>query len=141
MRKLLVVTGLLMLAGIAFGQTLKKGNIIGLHVIQLNLDPDVTYNQYISGQEVFTSIFNKEFQGDIEVYLIKSDRGDEENSMGMIWLIKSNDIRAKYFDEEGAFTELFSTKFEKVNSAFAEKVTSLGTSDWTRLRYNDWIIL
>ena len=50
--------------------------------------------------------------------MIKSDRGDDENSVGMIWFIKSKDVRAKYFDEEGAFTELFSTKFEKVNKAF-----------------------
>lgn len=141
MKKLLVATAIFLFAGLAFGQTLEKGNVIGLHVVQLNLDPDVTYNQYISGQEVFTSLFNEEFQGDIEVYMIKSDRGDDENSVGMIWFIKSKDVRAKYFDEEGAFTELFSTKFEKVNKAFAEKVTTLGTSDWTRIRYNDWIIL
>ena len=47
MRKLLVITALLLFAGIAFGQTLQKGNLIGVHVITFDLKPGVTVDQVI----------------------------------------------------------------------------------------------
>lgn len=140
MKKLLVITALLLFAGFAFGQTLEKGNILGLHVIELNLDPDVTYNQYLSGMHEYATIFNKEFQGDLEMLIAKADRGNDENSLGLIWLFKSAELRAKYFTEEGAATELFNTMYEKVNTTFAAKQAALGISEWSSIHYNDWII-
>ena len=47
MRKLLVITALLLFSGVAFGQTLKNGAIIEIHHINLNLNPDATMNQWL----------------------------------------------------------------------------------------------
>ena len=45
--KNLILTAVLLLASIiTFGQTLKKGNFVGVHVMTVNLDPDVTMNQF-----------------------------------------------------------------------------------------------
>ena len=140
MRKLLVIASLVLFAGIAFGQTLEKGNIIGLHVVQLNPDPDVTFNQYYSGMHEYATLFNKEFQGEVEMRIAKADRGNDANSLGLIWFFKSVEVRAKYFTEDGAATELFNTKMEKANTAFADKAAALGNSTWSSIHYNDWII-
>jgi len=47
MRKLLVITALVLFAGVAFGQTLNKGGAIGFHEWTLKLNPDVTMNQFL----------------------------------------------------------------------------------------------
>ena len=70
----------ILIAGVAFGQTLQKGSILALHVISVNLDPDVTFNQWENfGLTKFIPALNEEFQGDIELYYAKVDRGDEQN--------------------------------------------------------------
>jgi len=46
MKKLILLATFILMAGTIFGQTLQKGNVLGLHVITVNLDPDVTYNQW-----------------------------------------------------------------------------------------------
>lgn len=47
MRKLLVITALLLFAGVSFGQTLIKGGVIGIHEWTIKLNPDVTMNQFL----------------------------------------------------------------------------------------------
>ena len=47
MRKLLVITALLLFAGIAFGQSFQKGGVVGIHEWTLKLNPDVTMNQFL----------------------------------------------------------------------------------------------
>ena len=141
MRKLLVIAALLLFAGIAFGQTLQKGNLIGLHVIKVNLDPDVTYNQWENfGLTKYIPAMNEEFQGDIEMYYAKVARGDDEGGLSLIWVIKSAEVRAKYFMQDGTATELFNSKNEKVIQTLADEMSKIGTSSYSRLHYNDWII-
>ncbi len=47
MRRLILTTALVLLAGITFGQTLKKGVILGVHHMTITLEPDVTMDQYL----------------------------------------------------------------------------------------------
>jgi len=137
----MIAAALFLFTGVAFGQTLQKGNILGLHVIEFNIDPDVTYNQWENFVLTkYLPAFNEEFQGDIEVYFAKVDRGDDENGMSTIYIFKSVEVRAKYFTSEGDFTELFTTKNEKVNQTVADGMSKLGTSHYIRIHYNDWII-
>jgi len=47
MKNLSLISVLIITAGSAvFGQGLQKGNLVGLHVATINLNPDVTMNQY-----------------------------------------------------------------------------------------------
>jgi len=116
MKKLIIAAAFILLTGVAFGQTLQKGSIIGVHVIKVTLDPDVTFNQWENfGLTKFIPTFDEEFQGDIELYYTKVDRGDDENGLGLIYVFKSIEVRAKYFTQEGATTELFNSKNEKVS--------------------------
>ena len=141
MKKLIIAAAFILLTGVAFGQTFQKGSILGLHVITVNLDPDVTYNQWKNvAVTKFIPAFNEEFQGDIELYYAKVDRGDDENGLSLIWIIKSVEVRAKYFTQEGTATELFNSKYEKAFQNLADEISALGTSNFTYGHYNDWVI-
>jgi hypothetical protein len=141
MKKLLIVTALVLFAGIAFGQTLEKGNILALHVITVNLDPDVSYNQWKNiGLTKLIPELNKQFQGDVKFYFAEVDRGDDENGLSLIYIFKSLEARAKYFTEEGASTELFNSRYEKAMQAFPDEISALGTTSFSYGHYNDWVI-
>lgn len=141
MKKLIIAAALILFAGVVFGQTLQKGSIVGLHVIKVTLDPDVTYNQWENFVLTkYLPVFNEEFQGDIELYYTKVDRGDDENGIGTIYVFKSVEVRAKYFTQEGNVTELFTSKNDKIIQTLADEMSKLGTSNYSRLHYNDWLI-
>ena len=46
MKRLLIAVGILLLTGVAFGQTLKKGGVIALHRVEVTLAPGVTMEQF-----------------------------------------------------------------------------------------------
>jgi len=141
MKKLVIAAVFILLAGVTFSQTLQKGSILGLHVITINLDPDVTFNQWENfGITKYIPALNKEFQGDVEMYYLKVDRGDDENGLGLLWLFKSSEVRAKYFSEEGDPTDLFNSKLEKALQSISEEMSKIGSSNYSRLHFNDWII-
>jgi len=141
MKKLIIAAAFILLAGVAFGQTLQKGSVLALHVITVNLDPDVTYNQWENfALTKYIPAYNEEFQGDIEVYYAKVDRGDDENGLSLIWVFKSLEVRDKYFDKEGIATELWISKNEKVNQTLAGENSKLGTSGFSYGHFNDWVI-
>jgi len=41
-----IILVLLVSAGSVSGQSIEKGNLIGLHTVTVDLDPDVTMNEY-----------------------------------------------------------------------------------------------
>ena len=141
MKKLIIAAAFILLAGVAYGQTLEKGNILALHVVKVNLDPDVTYNQWKNvAVTKFIPAFNKLFQGDIKLYFAEVDRGDDENGLGLIYVFKSLEVRDKYFTQEGTATELFNSNYEKAAQAIADELNTLGVSSFSYGHYNDWMI-
>ncbi len=46
MKKLILLAALVLVACTIFGQTLQKGNLVGVHVLDVIIQPDVTYNQW-----------------------------------------------------------------------------------------------
>ena len=137
MKKLILITAaLLLVAGTTFGQTLQKGNLVGHHVLTINLDPDATMNQFIDFY-VNKSIpeFEKNFPG-MKVYLAKGIRGENENSFGVFYIADSVEDRDKYWNEDGTLNELGNSAWEKLQPVF-EEGSKLGTFTTT---YTDWVI-
>ena len=139
MKKLILITAaLLLVAGTNFGQTLQKGNLVGFHVGTVILDPDVTSNQFNDFYlNKYIPELEKQFQGDIKVYLAVGDRGDDENLVGAFWVFKSVEVRDKYFSQEGTMTELFNSKMEKIQPIH-EELNKLGI--YSEKHYTDWVI-
>jgi len=136
MKKLLVITTLILFSGITFSQSLEKGNLIGLHIFSLNLDPDITYNQYENFfLQRYIPELDKNFP-DVKHYFTKGNREDNENSIGLIVLFESQEIKDKYYNKDGSRTELMISTQEKMIST-REKLDSLGT---VTTKYTEWII-
>jgi len=138
MKKLLVLTALILFSGIVFSQTLEKGNLIGVHVGKVILDPDVTLNQWKDFYlNKYSPAVGKGFQGDLKLFLGLADRGDDENMISIFWVFKSIEARDKYFTQEGEATELLISEWEKLQP-IREEANKLGT--WNRKHYTDWVI-
>ena len=136
MKKLIVVTALILFTGVTFGQTLQKGNLVGMHILTINLDPDVTMNQFL---DFFSSKVIPEIEESFpgwKAYLVKGIRGENANSFGLIYVIESEEDRNKYYNEDGSQNELGNSIVEKVQPILTE-LNQLGT--WTS-KYTDWLV-
>lgn len=138
MKRIMLLTILILFAGVLSGQTFKKGNLVGFHIGTVNLSPGVTYEQWETflKDKVFEA-YNKEFKGEIMVYLADGERGKYGKYIGRIMVIKSVKVRNKYFPEPGKGSELFRSKMEKVQPLVNE-LEKLGT--YVEDHYTDWII-
>lgn len=115
---------------------MQKGNLVGVHNLTITLDPDVTMNQYKTFylNKVIPE-YEKHFTG-VNVYLLKGIRGENVNSLGIMWVFESEEDRNKYFDEDGSTTELANSTFEKIQP-ITDELEKLGT--WSS-DYTDWLV-
>jgi hypothetical protein len=126
MRKLLVITALLLFAGIAFGQTLKKGGMIAVHVMTITLGPDVSMNQYLDFlNNKWYPQLNKLAEG-VTFFALKGDRGENANSYATLVYSESEDVRNKYWPGDGSDTGEWSAVLQKTQPLYDE-LQKLGT--------------
>ena len=136
MRKLFVITALLLFAGITFSQPLQKGNLLGIHVITVTLEPDVTMDQFLKFySEKYIPELEKTFE-DWKLFVMKGIRGEHKNSIGLLFQIKDEATRNLYNNDDGTSTELAKKMFEELEPVYNE-LKELGT--WT-FSYTDWIL-
>ena len=115
MRKLLVITILLLFVGVAIGQSLKKGNLIGVHVITVELKPGVTMEEYVKFfNEKYIPEAEKAFEG-INLFIMKGIRGVNKDSFGFLYHAKDEETRNLYNNDDGSLTELANKLLEQVN--------------------------
>ena len=136
MKKLLIITALLLFAGIVFGQTLQKGNLIGVHVLTVTLKPDVTMDQYINFlNDKYVPGFEELFKG-FNLFVMKGIRGENKDSIGLLFQAKDEATRNLYNNDDGSPTELGNKLWEKLEPVFSE-MDKLGT--WAS-DYTDWVL-
>ncbi len=138
MKKLMIIATLLLLTGIAFGQTLQKGAVLAIrNSTELVLKPDVSMNQYL---DILMNKWAPEFLKifpDTKLILMRGDRGDMANSYLWIWYFPSEEIRDKYFNSEGQMIdEALNEKMQKAMEILTEYVIDPGMTGYT-----DWIVL
>ncbi len=136
MKKLIIAAVFILLAGTVFSQTLKKGTVLGIHNITITLAPGVTMDQFLDFMDKkYLPEVEKHFDG-WKGFLMKGDRGENENSYAMMFYIKSLEARDKYFNSEGKLNDVGNAVMEKL-SPISEERDKLGT--WTST-YTDWVI-
>jgi hypothetical protein len=137
MRKLILISTLILITGIAFGQTLQKGNLVGTHVMTVTLQPGVTLEKFM---EFYKSKvmpeYEKNFPG-LKPYMIKSLRGENKDSFGGFMVFRSEADRDKYFKPDGGYTEVGNAAYAKLKPVLDE-LAKLGT---VTSKYNDWLVL
>ena len=140
MKKLSLLIVLLLFSCITFGQTFEKGNLIGLHVSKIKLNPDVSYNEY--KEFLLNKLFPKieeAYKGDAELFLIEGIKGENLNNYGWVFVFKSVEARDKWIDENGGIRESLSEEFWGVLGDLMEEqnkyiITGI-ESDFT-----DWVV-
>ncbi len=136
MKKLAVLTAFVILSGITYGQTLQKGNLVGVHVMKLNLNPDATMNQF---KEFFIKTYVPEGEKALpgmKIFLGKGIRGEDENSYCLFYVFASEMDRDKFFKKDGSFTEVGTAALEKLKP-IDEKLSKFGTYS---TKYTDWVV-
>ena len=117
-------------------QPLKKGNLIGVHVATVELKPGVTMDQFKTflSEKLFPAI-NKTDSG-WQVYLADGIRGEHENQIGIIHVIKSEKERDSYYNPDGTASNKQLDRNKKVKPLLDE-MEKLGSFKTT---YTDWVI-
>jgi hypothetical protein len=137
MKKLVLIAAVILMAGITYGQSLQKGNLVGTHVITVSLKPGVTMEKFI---EFFSAKLIPEVEKNYpgwKAYIVKGIRGENNNSFGLIYVIKSEKDRDKYYNADGSASELGKSVTEKLQPVLDE-AAKLGTFT---TKYTDWVIL
>ena len=136
MRKLLIVTALLLFAGITSGQTLQKGNTIAIHEYMVTLDPDITMNQFMDFfMNKYLAEANKLFEG-VKFFALKGDRGEHENGFALLVWCESKDARDKYWPEAGSVSD----EFTAIGEQLQPLVNELGKMGTTTSVYTEWMV-
>ena len=138
MKKLILAFTLIFIfTGISSGQSLQKGNLIGTHVLTIELKPGVSMEQW---QEFYIQKFmpaaEKQFQG-WEGHLLKGIRGENENKVGVIYIIKSEKHRDMYYNKDGTMNET-GLKAQNKLQPILDEIYKLGA--W-EMKYTDWLVL
>ena len=106
MKKLLLIAALIFVIGITYGQNLKKGNTLGLHVFTITLNSGVTMDQYFDFCKTkWIPAYEKNFQG-VKVHVLKGIKGECLNCDGMMLVWKTKEDMERYWKPDGSATEL-----------------------------------
>lgn len=135
MKKLLLIAAVILIAGNTSCQTLQKGNFIGFQVNTINLDPNVTLNQFLDvWKNKALPEYEKNFQ--CKSYLVKGIRGECPNCFAAMWVWKSEADRDKFFNKEDELNDLGQAAWDKMKPVLDE-LAKLGA---TTTKYTDWVI-
>ena len=137
MRKFVVVTALIMFAGIAFGQTLKEGGTVSIHEWTLNLNPDVTMNQFLEFWEKNMLPEMKKLMPESTPMVLKGIGKDNKYDYAGLYFYNSLDDARKYFKEDGSPTEEGAAVMQNFGPLM-EELSKLGEFTWSA---KDWIII
>ena len=136
MKKLVLLTALFFMTELAFGQSLQKGNLVGVHTMTITLNPGITMEQVISYMIKSYIPAIEKARPEWKYYMVKGVRGENKNEIGMIAVVKSEKDRDKYYKADGTDSELGLKANEKMK-AYTEEFNKLGT---VTSKYTDWVI-
>ena len=139
MKRLMIITALLLFAGIAFGQTLKKGCILGVHhVTNIVLAEGATMDDYIEFlNQKMKPAYEKALPG-VKLFILKGSRGEEENNLGFLYYLESEQVRDEYWPEMGAPSEKASAAMQENLMPLQEEMQKIIVS--SESGHTDWVV-
>ena len=136
MKKLIIATAFILLAGVAFGQHLQKGVIVGVHHMTVSPQTGVTMDQYFDFlKNKWIPEYEKHFDG-WKGFIVKGNKGEHVNEYGMVWYVESMKHYNKYYNKDGSQTDESEAAMEKLQP-LEDELTKLGT--WSS-EFTDWVI-
>jgi len=136
MKKLILLIAIAFFAITVFAQPLKKGNLVGVHVVTVELKPGVTMEQFKDYYiNKYLPQLNK-LDPNWQMFFAEGIRGEHANQLGMIHVIKTAKDRDKYYNKDGSANQL-TLDFQKKLQPYTDELNKLGTYT---TKYTDWMI-
>ena len=136
MKKLVIITALVLFAGVAFGQTIEKGDVIGIHAWTLKLNPDVTMNQFLElWDNTAVPAFKKAIPEGTPFLLKGIGANNKFEYAGLYYYNSIEDFR-KYWKEDGPTEK--GVAVMATYGPLLEEISKLGEFTYTA---KDWIII
>ncbi len=143
---------IILVTGVTFGQTLKKGTVVAISSYELILKDNVTFDQFIKFSiEKYIPTVEKLLPG-AKIYLLTGDRGENKFRYGELLVFDDVATRNKYYPKEddtatspalkAVLPQLMALSAENDNYVkYAKRVyTDWITGETTGLELTDWII-
>jgi hypothetical protein len=126
MKKQMLILTFIVIANLGIAQGLQKGNLFGVHLVTIELKPNVKMDEFKTFfvNEVLPQ-YEKSWMG-LKGYLVKSVRGDYKDQFLIVWLFESEKARDKYFNADGTPNDLEKVAFERVGPV-EERLKKYGT--------------
>jgi hypothetical protein len=118
MKKFLFSLIIILIAGTLNAQPLKKGNLIGTHVVTYELIPGVTFEQF---EKYYLDEFIPEYEKirtGWEITLLRGRSGIHKDKLLVIIKMDSERIRDKYYNKDGSPTDFYNETGEKVKPLY-----------------------
>jgi hypothetical protein len=139
MKKLILFAIMILMTGIAFGQTIKKGAIVAVSSYEITLNPDVTMNQFLDFYlNKYIPEYEKNHPG-VKQYILWGDRGEKKNMMGAMMVCESVAVRDKYWPAEDSDTLSEASKAAQEKMKVINEEMNKFVVAGKRV-YTDWII-
>ena len=137
MRKLLVITALVLFAGIAFGQTIKTDGVLMVHQLNTTLD-EATMDKMLDEWVKNITPLTKKYFPEATLHWVKGIGGDNKNAIASFAYYNSLDDYRKYYNEDGTLTEAGGAAYAAVMPLAQELMAKYGEMSWT---LRDWVII
>jgi hypothetical protein len=137
MKKITITLAFLLLTSPIFAQALQKGNLVGVHVISIELKKGVNMSKF---QKFHVNKLIPEYEKNYpgwQLFLAQGLRGENQNKYGWIIVVESEEVRDRYYNDDGSITEFGQAAADKMKPILQE-AEEFGKLNRT---YTDWLIL
>lgn len=136
MKKITITLAFLLLTSPIFAQALQKGNLVGVHVITIELKKGITMSEF---QKFHVNKLIPEYEKNYpgwQLFLAQGLRGENQNKYGWIIVVESEEVRDRYYNDDGSITEFGQDAADKMKPILQE-AEEFGKLTRT---YTDWLI-
>ena len=138
MRNLLLPLALSLATHVGLAQSLQRDNLLGLHPIDVELNPGVTMEEFATFfVDKVLPEYEKHWVG-LKGHLIQSVRGEYQNQLAIVWVFATEPTRDHYFNTDGSPNELEMQALDKVKPIEEELKKNYGS--YTVNYQDDWVV-
>lgn len=138
-RCIVLIIGLLV-SGPCWGQRLERGNLIGVHVVTVNLKPTASMEDFTKFYvDHVLPEYEKNWPG-LKGYLLRSFFSDSKNKFAIVWLFKTVEDRNRYFNADGSANELEKAAYAKVKPIEDKLKDMYGSYSVQYTHEDDWVV-
>ena len=136
MKKLIIAAVFILFSGVAFGQALQKGGVVGYHEWTIKLNPGVTADQFLEIWDKAVPVMKKAYPEQTPI-LLKGISADNKDEYASIYYFNSLEDLRKFWNEDGTPTEKGAVAVLSYGPFF-EELAKLGEFTYAA---KDWIII